>query len=152
MWCVWYVLSQGRMDIYKQMVYDNKNSMQKKMTIFGIIDQSNYQVLYTINKDVRKHTVGCWIIAWDRQKQLTFLMRIYCVITNVTGGNVRATLPESLICLSTCIILCAHVSLWPDWESMRRRGWLILFSPCSRRLFRNDCKGESRGGALIMLH
>lgn len=69
----------------------------------------------------------CCIIAWDWQEQLTVLMRIYYVITNATGGNVWATLPESLICLLTCIILCAYVSLWPDWELMQWSGWLVLY-------------------------
>ncbi len=47
------------------MIYDNENTEQRKMKIFGIkADQSNQQVLYTFKEDVRKHGVGmCWIIA-----------------------------------------------------------------------------------------
>ena len=102
---------RGKMDIrkyHKQMLYDNEISKQKN-DHFCHKRQQQSKVILPKKKDVKN--IERVVLGKCMRLMISYaqLLRYYkCYIRS--DGNVWATLPESLICL-TCIILCAHLSL-----------------------------------------
>lgn len=127
----------GRMEIrtlHRQMLCDNEISKQKNCNFYHKRQQQSKVIL----------PKKMWKTYSELSVSYAQLMCYYkCYIR--WDGNVWATLPESLICLWPWIILCAHLSLWPDGELTHWGEWLEHYSPC--RLFtgfRDDCRGTPK--------
>lgn len=106
-------------EFHKQMVI--RWEFYREKCFFGINDKNR---LIIITRCCTQSTRMWGNIQWDvldNCVRLTVIMCIYCVVTNAMGGNVRATLPESLICvLNMHYFMCIRLTVtWLRIEAMK---------------------------------